>query len=309
MKSATAYAYSSSANLGPGFDTLGLAHDASRNKVTVTFVENSEGIELELDCPNLPSSPEKNTASLAIKKILEGTGRTGRFRISVEDGIPIGLGLGCSGASAAAAVVAVDSLLELGLSKDEKVRYAMLGETASSGTPHADNVAASIFGGLVAVESTNPMKVRPLPISGRLSFVTIVPKIRIKSKTRISRALVPKDVTMVDHIEEIRHMSLLISGLSEGNSSLIRSGMNDGIVEKARLKLFPFYPDIKKMALAHDAAGVCISGAGPSILMACDSNTDVESVIQGAASVLQKSKIDFSVYRSLPSGGAYVEEN
>lgn len=309
MRSATACAYSSSANLGPGFDTIGLAHDVSRNMVTVALIEDSHKIELELNCANLPSEPNENTASLAIKNILESTGRTGKFRIKVDAEIPIGMGLGCSGASAAAAVVALDSLLELNLTLDEKVNFAMLGEAASSGTPHADNVAASIYGGLVAVESTRPMKVRPLKISSSFSLVTIVPHLRIKSKTRISRSLVPGEISMEEHIEEIRHLSLLLSGFSEGDRSLLRSGMNDGIVENARLELFPFYPEIKRRALAHEAAGVCISGAGPSILMVVDGNTDVDNMIESAATVLIERGIDFSVHKSKPSGGAYVREN
>lgn len=309
MKSATACAYSSSANLGPGFDTMGLAHDACRNSVTVALAGDSGRIELDLDCGNLPTNPFENTASLAIRNMLESRGITGKFRISIRDGIPVGLGLGCSGASAAAGVEALDILLDLGLTQDEKVHFAMTGETASSGTPHADNVAASIYGGLVAVQSLEPMKVRPLKVSSRFSFLTIVPHIRINSKTRLSRSLVPKNIPMAEHIGEIRHMGLMLAGFLNGDSDLLRSGMNDGIVEKARMQLFPFYPEIKEMALGNNAAGACVSGAGPSILMVVDNSTDVDGIMEGSRRILAKSGVDFSVYRSKPAGGAHAEED
>ena len=309
MRTATASAYSSSANLGPGFDTMGLAHDAGLTRVSVEQLENSRNIELELDCGSLPSVPSENTASLAVKNVLETQGINGRFKMSISNDIPLGLGLGSSGASAAAAVVAIDSLLDLGLSMDEKVRYAMLGETASSGTPHADNVAAAIYGGFVMVESTQPMRVRPLRINRKFSFLTILPNISIPGKTRISRTLVPKEISMSQHIWAIRHTSLMVSGFITGDRASLRAGMNDHIVESSRLQMFPFYPEIKKIALDNDAAGVCISGAGPSILVVVDSKTDVDTILEGTGKVMKSSGIGSSVISSKLAGGAHIKEN
>lgn len=309
MRIATASAYSSSANLGPGFDTMGLAHDAGLNRVSVALLEHSRKIELELDCSNLPSNPSENTASLAIHNVLESRGITGRFRMDISNDIPMGLGLGSSGASAAAAVVAIDSLLELDMTRDEKVGFAMLGETASSGTPHADNVAASIYGGFVMVESTNPMKVRPLNINKKFSFLTILPNISIPGKTRISRTLVPGEISMSQHIWAIRHTSLVVSGFINGDRDALRAGMNDHIVESSRMQMFPFYPEIKKIALENEAAGVCISGAGPSILVVVDKKTDVDTILKGAGNILKASGIGYSVLNSNLAGGAHIKEN
>ncbi len=309
MRIATASAYSSSANLGPGFDTMGLAHDAGLTKISVELKEHTRKVELELNCGNLPTNPSENTASLAVKNVLESQGISGSFRICISNDIPLGLGLGSSGASAAAAVVAIDSLLDIGLSMDEKVNFAMLGETASSGTPHADNVAAAIYGGLVMVESTNPMKVRPLKINRKFSFLTILPHMSIPGKTRISRTLVPSEVSMSQHIWAIRHTSLMVSGFINGDRGALRAGMNDHIVETSRMQMFPFYPEIKKIALENEAAGVCISGAGPSILVVVDRKTDVESILSGAGAVLKSTGIAYSILNSNLAGGAYIPEN
>jgi homoserine kinase len=309
MKNAAAWAYSSSANLGPGFDTLGLAHDAGRNKVSVEFLGPSEKPELRLVCDGLPTDPGENTASLAIESIMESRGIAGNLRITVTNEIPMGLGLGCSGASAAAAVVAMDALLDLNLTMDEKVYFAMLGETASSGTPHADNVAASIYGGLVSIQSLKPMKVKPVNVSDNFTYMTVVPKVRIESKTKMSRSLVPKSISMSEHIEQIRYTSLLLHGFMSGDSDSLRYGMNDDVVEKARLEIFPFYPEVKEMALAHGAAGVCISGAGPSVLMALDNNTDAESILNGVQKLMDKSGLKYSIFRSKAARGAYVEKD
>ncbi len=309
MRIATARAYSSSANLGPGFDTMGLAHDAGSTKISVELVENSPKVELELNSGDLPSNPLENTASLAVKNVLETRGINGKFRICISSDIPLGLGLGSSGASAAAAVVAIDSLMDIGLSMDEKVNFAMLGETASSGTPHADNVAAAVYGGLVMVESTNPMKIRPLKINRKFSFLTILPNMNIPGKTRISRTLVPSEITMSQHIWGIRHTSLMVSGFINGDRDALRAGMNDHIVEASRMQMFPFYPAVKKVALENEAAGVCISGAGPSILVVVDRKTDLDSILSGTGDVLKSSGIGYSVLNSNLAGGAYITEN
>lgn len=307
MRSVSAVAYSSSANLGPGYDTLGIAHNAYFNTVSVREAEtvDFEGW-VKLEVSGLPASPYENTAGLAATELLKDRGITEKIIVTIKNGIPTGLGLGSSGASAAAVVEALDNALDLRLSMEQKVRYAMLGEAASSGTPHADNVAASLYGGMVLVESIDPVKVRRIRIKDDLEFLTIVPEMVIRSKTKTSRELVPNIVSLQDHVRGVRYASSLISGLITGDREMIRDGMNDDIVERAREQLYPFLPEVKKLMLKYNAVGSCLSGAGPSVLAVVDRETDRDKIIEAAGSLIAKYGYNFKVATSTVAGGADV---
>lgn len=305
MKRVSAIAYSSSANLGPGYDTLGIAHNAYYNSVTVREALNADfENSVRLEVSGLPASPYENTAGLAATELLKDIGSKQKFIISIENGIPTGLGLGSSGASAAAAVEAFDSILELNLPMEQKVKYAMLGEAASSGTPHADNVAASLFGGMVLVESIDPVRVRRIKIREDLKFLTVVPEMKIEFKTKTSRELVPGTVSLEDHVKGVRYASALISGLITGDREMVRDGMNDNIVEKAREQLYPFLPEVKNIMFKYDAVGSCLSGAGPSVLAVVDSQTDTDKIISATKELISKYGYTCKIATSTVAGGA-----
>lgn len=306
MNEVTAVAYSSSANLGPGYDTLGLAHNAFYNTVTISGTGDDFHDRVRLKVSGLPASPYENTAGLAVTELLKDFDIKEKFVISIDNGIPTGLGLGSSGASAAAAVEAIDALLELKLDLNSKVKYAMLGEAASSGAPHADNVAASLFGGLVIVESVEPVRVKRIKVTDGMKFLTVVPQIKIEFKTRTSRGLVPETLSMAQHVQSIRYTSSLISGFMTGDRELLSTGMNDDIVEKAREPMFPFYPEVKKMMLENGAVGVCVSGAGPSILAVLDENTDTRAIETESERMISNYGHRSTVSYSEVAGGAYV---
>jgi len=296
---AKSWAHSSSANLGPGFDVLAVAHAVFQDEVVVELL--SEGaLKVELK----DGDPKTNTATYAAMKMLEDLGHRVHVRVEVKKGIPQGLGLGSSGASAAASVAALNELLGMGLSEDELVKYAMLGEIASSGSPHPDNVAASVIGGWVAVRSSTPLKVVKLPVVGDYRLALIVPDFRMEGKTKKAREMVPRQISMTDHVEAVRRVSSLLLGLSLGDRELVREGMNDEIVEKSRLPLFPFYPEVRKAALLREAVGVCVSGAGPSILILADQRTDLEGL---KADVMKIEGLKAQFLVTVVGGGVKVE--
>lgn len=308
MDAASAIAYSSSANLGPGFDTLAIAHNAFHTRVSVSKSRNSSGVPIRLKVKDLPVKPAENTAGLAVIELMKELNLEGQFTITIENGIPTGLGLGSSGASASAAVEAMNTLLSLGLAQDQKVQFAMVGESAASGTPHADNVSASIYGGFVVVESVDPVKVRKIPVSNNFSFITIIPQIHIEAKTRTLRELIPQDLRLSDYIQGIRHNSAMIAGLVTGDRELLREGMNDHIVEEARKPLYPYYDQLKETFLKLDAAGVCLSGAGPSVLAVVDEYTNTSGIEKEAGRILSRHGLKFSVVSSELAGGVEAGE-
>ncbi|WP_171823555.1 homoserine kinase [Thermogymnomonas acidicola] len=231
------------------------------------------------------------------------------LEIHIEKGIPYGLGLGSSGASAVGAVTAASELLGLSLSGEEIVRFAMQGEVASSGAAHPDNVAAATFGGAVAVLSDGPV-VRRIPVHSAFRFLLIVPGQQREGKTRLARSLVPRAIETGKYVRNSRRLASLILGLSSGDRELLREGMNDEIVEPSRSPLFPFYWRIKEEALALNAAGVCVSGgAGPSILVIFDERTDVSGIERRATSILESFGMSTRTVRAVSAGGgAAIEE-
>lgn len=307
MKSASSVAYSSSANLGPGYDVLAVAHNAYYDRVTVSLNEDSIGDQISIVSDSTPLKVEENTAGLALKTLLYEKGIESRIKVSIEKGIPYGLGLGSSGASSAAAVFSANKLFELDMTLEEITYYSMKGEVAASGSPHADNVSASIYGDVVIVNSVSPLKISRIPISRKFTFLTVMPHIFVPNKTRMAREMVPKEVGMDRVVQNSRHLASLIAGLVNGDSELVRSGMNDSIVEESRSSLFPFYGELKNAALELGAAGVSVSGAGPSILVVCDASTRISEIDGKVSEIMQKYGHKWSTVRSEVCGGVISE--
>src|SRR5207249_2499540 len=142
-------AFCSTANLGAGFDVFGLALNRYSDTVSarITSGKKIRIIVRGREGHNIPVEVERNSAGPPALELAKKTNLNKGLDIIVEKHVPQGLGLGSSGATAAACTKALDALLDLQLSNDELVKVASLGEKAVAGTAHADNVAASLLGG------------------------------------------------------------------------------------------------------------------------------------------------------------------
>ncbi|HWY28480.1 MAG TPA: homoserine kinase, partial [Candidatus Sulfotelmatobacter sp.] len=187
-------AYCSTANLGAGFDVFALALDKYADRVQVRTT-NTGTVRINARGPfgrELPRDPKRNSAGPPARALLDMSGLDMGVEITVEKNIPPGLGLGSSGATAAACTQAMNHLLELDLSNDELVQTASFGEAAVSGSAHTDNVGASLLGGFV-IAYGKPLRVISVKPPSKLSVVVVSPKTRTpKNKTGLSRKLVPK---------------------------------------------------------------------------------------------------------------------
>ncbi|NON63257.1 homoserine kinase [Acidianus sp. RZ1] len=298
-------AFSSSANLGSGFDILSVAHNAFFDEV-IAETSEKKGVTIESNS-GVPLSVEENSAGYAVKTLLEELELKEGIKLKIRKGIPYSLGLGSSGASAAAAVASVNELLELGLSKENLVKYAMAGEIASSGSPHPDNVAASIFGGVVAVTSTNPISVIEVPANIHVKFLLVIPSVKVEEKTKKAREMLPREIPLKSYVSNSRYLSSLLLGFFKGDRNLIRQGLNDDIVEKSREPLFPHYRKIKDIALKLDAVGSCVSGAGPSILVAYDEKTRIDEIEKKSIDICKEFNLQCTLKRAEIAGGVNVE--
>jgi len=267
VHSVEAVAPATSANLGSGFDVFGVALDALHDSVHVELTEkqsieiNNEGIGSEL----IPTDPERNTAGIVAKALLRLSNRKGGLKIMIKKGIKPGSGLGSSAASAAAATLATSEVLGLNLSKMEMIKYAAQGEIASAGAAHADNVSPAILGFFTIVKSYHPLEVINLPLPKNVGFAIVLPETQ-KLSTSLARSVLPKKVDLSDLVHNVGHAATLIAGIMLNDVNLMGKGMSDAVVEPARAHLIPGLDHVKKNAIESGAAGVAISGAGPSVL-------------------------------------------
>ncbi|MEM0217397.1 MAG: homoserine kinase [Candidatus Nezhaarchaeales archaeon] len=267
-----AKAPATSANLGPGFDVIGVALDLAHDEVEVEVMDG-EGVEIELEgieATRIPKDPEKNSAGLVAREVLRRSRVKTHLKIRIKKGVPQGVGLGSSAASASATAVAVARALGLSLSTSELIEIASQGEIASSGAAHADNVAPSILGGFVVILSYSPLVVEKFMPPEHLEFALAIPK-NLKKTTERARAVLPKNISLREHVEAMASYSMLLTGIVRGDLKLIGKAMSsDAIVEVARAKLYPGFLKAKEAAIKAGALGATLSGAGPTIIAATD---------------------------------------
>ena len=303
VKSVTVHAPCSTANLGPGFDVFGLALDAFYDEVTVT--KKVKGITI-LSSDDIPLKPEQNTAGLVAKAIIKKEKLRGGVEIKIKKNVPPGFGMGSSAASAAACAVGINKLYNLKLSQNKLVSYAGIGEKASAGSIHYDNVAASILGGFVIV-NLNPISVVRIEAPKDLVLCLGVPEIKVpKRKTKVSRSVIPKTVKLSDSITNLSNAVNIVAGFLNKDSNLIGKSVEDVIVEPARKHMIPGFNNVKKNALRAGALGVTISGAGPSVIAFATKKQNLKKISFAMKKGFKSAKVDCDIVICKPSKGPKI---
>ena len=302
----TVRAPSSTANLGPGFDTFGLAIDAFYDEITLT--KTKSGITIITD-DNIPTNPENNTAGLVVKNMKKKLKIKSGVEIQIKKGIPAGFGMGSSAGSAAATAVAFGKLFKIKLNSNQLVEFAGFGEKASAGTIHYDNVAASVLGGFVIVK-TNPLNVITIDSPMNLRMCVAVPKINVpKKKTKVSRGVIPKKVKLVDAVLNLSNASAIVAGFMKKDPELIGNSIKDVIVEPARQHMIPGYQKVKQNAIKAGAYGVTISGAGPSVIAFSKNSMDLKKISNAMSKGFKTAHIECETIICKPSKGAIHVKN
>jgi len=302
----TVTAPSSTANLGPGFDVFGLAVDAFYDEVTLTK-QKTKKVSIATE-DNIPKNPDKNTAGLVVKNMIKKFKTKDGIEIKIKKNVPAGYGMGSSAASAAAAAVAFDKLYKLRLDGNSLVRYAGIGEKASAGTIHYDNVAASVLGGFVIVR-TDPLDVIKIDPPTHLRMCIAVPKLIVpKKKTKVSRGVIPKKISFTDSITNLSNATAIVAGFLNKDPELIGKSVKDVIVEPARKHMIPGFSKVKENALKAGAFGVTISGAGPSIIAFSKSSENLKKINLAMAKGFDSAKIECQTLICKPSIGASIKK-
>lgn len=248
----------SSANLGPGFDTIGLALDVW-NVVTIdTDGESGEVRNIGSEAQLLDG--RENLTLSAMRMLAHDYHRElPAVSIQAETNIPVSRGMGSSAAALVIGLAAANQLLDLGLDDQE------LFERAARIEGHGDNVGAAIFGGAVmAVPASNAVTVLTDTINLGLTTILFIPD--MTGATHAARAALPSTVPHADATANVAAVAALTVGLKLHDHALIAAGMRDRLHEPYRAELFPHLVPLQEVARTAGAVGAVLSGAGPTVL-------------------------------------------
>ncbi len=265
------FAPASVANLGPGFDALGVALEGLGDTIEARRLEGeARGVvirEITGDAANIPLDPAKNCAGRAAEAVLRQLkGRAAKesgLEMRLHKGLPQGSGLGSSAASAVGGAVAAHLVLGSQLGSNSLLEAALEGEMLASGARHADNLAPSLLGGFTIVKSHQPLEVIRLEAPSSIRFVVALPAMEIE--TRYARSVLPEMIRLHDAISNWAHVAALVAAVARGDVPDIGRAVVDKVIEPVRAKLIPGFADVKRAALEAGAHGCSISGAGPAL--------------------------------------------
>ena len=246
----------SSANLGPGVDTLGLG------LALYLRVEMEEAAEPSITFGEgfaEPLAEEDNLVLAGVRALEAAAGKSlPPLAVSIDSAIPLSRGLGSSAAAIVAGVLGANALLGEPLSRGQCMAVA----TSVEG--HPDNIAPAMLGGLTAaLQDGDDIIARRLPTPA-LHAVLAIPDAVLSTKA--ARAVLPETVSLRDAIGQVQRVSLLLAALLGGEGQLLRAASQDRLFTPYRRALIPAFDEAERAALDAGALFVAISGAGPSIL-------------------------------------------
>jgi len=263
MSAVCVRAPATTANLGAGFDSLGLALRLY-NRVSVE--ETESGLEIEVSGEGADALPRdsSNVALAAMRRLFESVGRAlPPLRIRLQNAIPLARGLGSSSAAIVAGLVAANALAGDPLSAGELV------DMAAALDGHPDNVTACLVGGL-AVTAMEGMHIHyaRVPVSEALQVALYIPDFQVS--TPAARRHLPDVYTREEAVFALSRAALTVGALATGQWELLRVGMQDCMHQPYRSGLYPQMSGLVAAALEAGAFGAALSGSGPTIAAITD---------------------------------------
>lgn len=279
---AVAFAPASIGNLAVGFDVLGLAISGAGDRVSAersatpgVHIADITGDGIAADANKLSRDAAANTAGIAAAAVWRAGGEAGGLSLVLHKGAPLGSGMGSSAASAVAGAVAANALLESPLDDAALLDAALQGEAFASGARHADNVAPSLFGGLVLCPPASLPRCERLRLPDGLSSVLVHPHMRVD--TAASRRALSSSVPLATAVTQAGLLAQFVHACATGDLDLLALALDDVMIEPQRAHCVPCFGAVKAAALGAGALGASLSGSGPS-LFAIAATEDADAV-------------------------------
>lgn len=286
-----------SANLGPGFDALGLALDLW-NATTIAPAKEFS-VQVSGEGAGRLASGKNNLLVRAAQKAAERAGkRLPPFHAECANQIPLSSGMGSSSAAILTGLLAGNALLESPFSREEILNFACEMEG------HPDNAAPAMMGGLV-VSTVEQGKViaRQIPIEMNVHVTIVLPDFYLPTKQ--ARAALPKNVSMKNAIHNISRTALVVEALRNRDLDLLGKAMTDKLHQPYRLKLIPGALSAMKAAKEAGASAVALSGAGPGLIAFSDGESGVGESVKRA---FEAAGLEARIFRlGVSSRGAEIQ--
>lgn len=261
----------STTNLGAGFDVLGLALQLYLQVDLEETPFASPELQLHGEgARDLPAGGE-NLLWRVARRVFEGENRpVPGVRLRIENQIPLARGLGSSAAAIVAGIGCFEAITGCELPSDRFFQYAFEFEN------HPDNITAARFGGFTvsAVAESGKVSFFRASIAPKLKILLTVPEFQLE--TQKARAAIPRTLNLSDAVFNLQRSSLTVAALLNGDFHFLRETLRDRIHQPFRAPLIPGFEEILRLNQEDlpGLAGICLSGAGPSVLAFAEANLD-----------------------------------
>ena len=249
------------ANCGPGFDTLGIACTLY-NEVVLELSGPVGQVEINVSGDGADTLPtnSRNLVLRAVRTVLDKVGETqSGIRLSLVNAIPLSRGLGSSSAAIVGGLVAANAMV------GNRFNQAEILDMATEMEGHPDNVAPALYGGFtISVMAGEKVTCLRLPLPQELKLVVCIPEFRLS--THKARQAIPAMVPHKDAVYNVSRTALLVGSLTSGKLEHLGEALNDKLHQPYRAPLIPGMPEVFAAGLAAGALGVAMSGAGPSLM-------------------------------------------
>jgi len=273
-----------SANLGPGFDSFGLALPIYNTVTIEETVLPGTGIEINILSENddviqhIPTD-ESSIIYKAIELLYNSIGQNpNEIRVSIKSGIPIAKGLGSSASVIVGGIIAANELL--GRPADEAALLSIATEVEG----HPDNITPAIVGGMTisSFEEDGSVVYRKLPWPKDWKVTVCIPDYELA--TDISRSVLPSEIKIEDAVFNLRRSAMFVNALYNEDADLMKLAMRDRIHQPYRKTLVPgLVQIIDNLRHTDGVIGTALSGAGPSMLVVSCGNCDeaIKEIVAG----------------------------
>ena len=247
MKRIKVFAPGTVANLGCGFDVMGLTLDGVGDVLEIGVEEGLPGLEIHnLSGVSLPSQLDDNVITPAVR-------------------------------ASAAAVYGLNELLGRPFSIERLVEFAMQGEALLGGVAHADNVGPALMGGVVLIRGYEPFDIVRLPVPDNFFYAVVHPDIVVSTKE--ARAVLPHEIPLSQAVKQWGNVGGLVAGFALRDVALIGRSMHDAVVEPYRKGFIPGYDRLKESVLSQGALAMNIAGSGPSVFALASDYAAAERIV------------------------------
>jgi homoserine kinase len=283
------------ANMGPCFDTMGMAVQGIYNYVEMEEIKDGLEINIEGEGKDDIPADKTNIVYKAISEIINLSNKKIKgLKINLKNEIPVARGMGSSASAIVGGLAAANNLFGDILSEKELLNLAVKCEG------HPDNVAPALLGQIViSAEVDNKIIYRQIEPPNNLNLVIAVPEFHIS--TEDAREVLPEKYSRKDAVNNISHSSLLVWSLINNDFSLMGKMMDgDKIHQNYRKSLVPGMDEVFRNAKENGAFGVALSGAGPSIIAFCNDEKKVEKIGEKMINAFKINGLKSRYYTALP---------